>query len=235
LHHGGVKSEAHGPALASEFTALAGAWLATHRSWNTRTAYEADLAWFADWCAQTGRAPLRVTQADIEEHRADCEASGSSPASIRRRLAALVAMLMHAGLKLGEALEADVDDFSTPPPTLSIVRQGRPRRLELPASTAAAISAYTAGRDTGPLLLSDSPSRVPDRLTRWGADRILKRVTEQAGLAKTVSANTLRRYYAANAHANGTHIDEIRAHLGHDDRRTTRRLLVPEHPSPQQH
>src|SRR5437867_4161270 len=74
---------------ASQFTALAVAWLATHRSWNTRTAYEADLAWFAAWCAQTGRTPLRVTPADVEGYRADCEAAGSSAATVRRRLAAL--------------------------------------------------------------------------------------------------------------------------------------------------
>ena len=285
-----MRSEEKVPARAAEFTALAAAWLATHRSWNTRAAYEADLAWFAEWCAQTGRLPLRVTPTDIEQHRADCEASGSSSASVRRRLAALssffefstaaeqtaenpaanverpettdtsttaeldereanalvaaahdlgskavvlVTLLMDAGLKLGEALDADADDFTTPPPTLTTMRQGRPQLIALPPSTAAAINSYTSGRDSGPLLLGNSPTRTPGRLTHAGAHHILKRVTQHAGITKPVSANTLRRYYATNAYANGVHIDEIRAHLGHDDRRTTRRLLLPEHPHSQ--
>jgi site-specific recombinase XerD len=270
-------------ALATEFTALAAAWLATHRSWNTRAAYEADLAWFADWCAQTGRSPLLATQDDIEQHRADCATAGAGAATIRRRLAALssffayctdatgenpaanverpdaaattstagldadeagrldeaaealgpksallVSLLMDAGLKLGEAIDADTDDFSTPPPTLTIVRGGRPQAVPLPVKTAAAIASSLSGRTCGPLLLGNATSRAPRRLTRAGANHIVKRVAQHAGIIKPVSANTLRRFYATNAFAKGVHIDEIRSHLGHDDRRTTQRLLDPQ-------
>jgi integrase/recombinase XerD len=268
------------PALASAFTTVAAAWLATHRSWNTRAAYEADLAWFAEWCAQTGRSPLSATRDDIEQHRAQCVEAGAGPATIRRRLAALssffayctdapgenpaaeverpdaavttstagldedeaerldeaaqdlgpkaallVSLLMDAGLKLGEAVDADAEDFSAPPPALTIVRQGRPQTVRLPAKTAAAIAAVTAARDSGPLLLGKTTARAPGRITRAGANHIVKQVAQHAGITKSVSANTLRRFYATNAYARGVHIDEIRAHLGHDDRRTTQRLL----------
>jgi site-specific recombinase XerD len=269
-------------AVATEFTAVAAAWLATHRSWNTRAAYEADLAWFAEWCAQTGRSPLLATQDDIEQHRADCATAGAGPATIRRRLAALssffaysataeesggnpaanvqrpdaaaststagldeheaerlneaaqalgpktvllVSLLMDAGLKLGEAIDANADDFATPPPALTIMRGGRPQAVPVPASTAAAIVSSISGRRSGPLLLGNATTRSPGRLTRAGANHIVKRAAQHAGITKPVSANTLRRFYATNAHANGMHIDEIRARLGHDDRRTTQRLL----------
>ena len=90
------------PELASRFTALAAAWLATHRSWNTRAAYEADLAWFTAWCATNGRSPLRVTGADVERYLSHCGESGSSPATIRRRLAALTSFFDFAGSADGE-------------------------------------------------------------------------------------------------------------------------------------
>ena len=141
----------------------------------------------------------------------------------------LVTLLMDLGLKLGEVLDADAQDFATPPPTLITTRRDRPQPIALSRRTAAAIRSYLSGRESGPLLLGASPTRTPGRLSRAGANHVLNRVTHRAGITKPVSANTLRRYYATNAYANGMHIDDIRAHLGHDDRRTTRRLLPLNH------
>ena len=266
------------------FTELAGAWLYAHRSWNTRSAYEADLAWFAQWCRERGTAPLAATRTDVERVRDACESDGASPATVRRRLAALtsffdyaqdagatdanpaegvarpatapasptahlgdadagellgaaaelgpkhaalVGLLMLDGLKLGEALATDAADLSSPPPTLTLRRRGRSQTVELHATTAAALDAYLEGRDEGPLLLggrANEPSRLT-RLTRFGADHLLKRASARAGLETPVSANTLRRHFVSSAHRAGASLDEIRACLGHDDLRTTRRLL----------
>jgi site-specific recombinase XerD len=264
------------------FTGLAGAWLYAHRSWNTRVAYEADLAWFAAWCRAQGTAPLAATQGDVERVRDDCASAGASPATVRRRLAALtsffdyahdagaaganpaesverperppagapatalddvgaggllaaaaalgpkhealVCLLMLDGLKLGEALAADAGDLSAPPPTLTLRRLGRSQTVALHATTAAALDAYLNGRDTGPLLLGGR-AKEPSRLTRFGADHLLKRASARAGLVEPVSANTLRRRFVSSAHRAGATLEEIRACLGHDDPRTTRRLL----------
>src|SRR4051794_34672 len=81
---------------AATLTELAGAWLFTHRSWNTRAAYEADLAWFAAWCSRTGRSPLRPTRDDIERCCGDGEEEGVGAASTRRRLAALTSFFDYA-------------------------------------------------------------------------------------------------------------------------------------------
>ena len=270
---------------ATTLTDLAGAWLFTHRSWNTRAAYEADLAGFAAWCSRTGRSPLRVTRDEIERFCTDCEDEGAGAATTRRRLAALtsffdfavttgdaidnpaqevsrpensdggspaeleegearallgaaeelgpkaavlVALLLLDGLKLGEALGVDIDDLRVSPPSVTVRRHGRGQSIPLQAATATAIDGYAASRTSGPLLLGNGVGE-PARLTRSGAHHILKRAGAQAGITKTISANTLRRSYAANAHADGVSLDEIRANLGHFDRRTTRRLL-PENP-----
>jgi len=80
----------------ARLTELAEAWLLTHRSWNTRAAYEADLAWFAAWCAESGRLPLRVAQRDVEQCCADSQDEGDGAALTRRRLAALTSFFDHA-------------------------------------------------------------------------------------------------------------------------------------------
>jgi len=86
-----------------------------------------------------------------------------------------------------------------------------------------AIHAYTQGRVTGPLVTGNDAAGT--RLTRSGAHQILKRASANAGITKSVSANTLRRYYASSAFRDGTSVDDIRASLGVGERRTTRRLL----------
>ncbi len=257
------------------------AWLFTHRSWNTRIAYGADLSWFAAWCEQHGREPLDATQGDVEAYRSDVEAAGASPALTRRRLAALtsffryasngqdatnpaedverpaaepasttleltddeaealasaaaglgaktatlVSLFLRDGLKLGEALSADVDDFTTPPPTLTITRQARPHRLRLEATTGVAVAACVGDRVTGPLFVGTPRGDPSQRLTRSGADYLVKRAAANAGITKAVSANSLRRHYVKVAHDEGVALDEIRERLGHYDRRTTSRLL----------
>ncbi|MET0895416.1 MAG: tyrosine-type recombinase/integrase [Acidimicrobiia bacterium] len=264
----------------ARLTTLAGAWLLTHRSWNTRAAYEADLAWFAAWCDQSGRSPLRAAQADVEQFCADSQAQGDGAAVTRRRLSALTSFFDHAvaagdmtdnpaeqvqrpmqaaasppaeldqceaealleaaydlgpkaavlvtlllvdGLKLGEALAIDIDDLRADPSTVTVTRQGRRESLALHTTTAAAIATYTHGRLTGPLLAGNDAAAT--RLTRSGAHQILKRASTSAGITKSVSANTLRRYFASSAYRDGASVDDIRASLGVGERRTTRRLL----------
>ncbi len=265
-------------------TELAAAWLQTHRSWNTRAAYEADLAWFARWCSQSGCSPLRVAQGDVERCCADSEAQGDGAAVTRRRLAALtsffdhavtagdmadnpaeqverpiqaavsppveldeceaqalleaaadlgpkatvlVALLLVDGLKLGEALTIDIEDLGDDPSTVTVTRQSRRESLGLHGTTAAAIDTYAHGRSAGPLLAGNDAAG--SRLTRSGAHQILKRASTNAGITKSVSANTLRRYFASSAYRDGATVDQIRARLGVGERRTTRRLL-PQHP-----
>jgi site-specific recombinase XerD len=73
--------------------------------------------------------------------------------------------------------------------------------------------------------LSERRGCEPDRLTRFGLDYAIKQVVQEAGLARPVSGNTLRRRYVMAAHADGTDLDKIRHNTGHADRRTTRRYL----------
>ena len=143
----------------------------------------------------------------------------------------LVCLLLLDGLKVGEAVGADVDDLqrrgrST---TLALGRDdGHRHEVTLDSRTARALDRYLDGRRDGPLLLSDpSGDRPPRRLTRFGANYLVKRAAQGARLVKSVSANSLRRSFAAAALEAGVHVRAVQSRLGHADIRTTRRLSSP--------
>jgi integrase len=80
----------------------------------------------------------------------------------------------------------------------------------------------------GPLFVGPPRSRAdPIRLTRFGADHLLKQAAAAAGIKRPVSANVLRRTHVTAAQRAGVPIEEIRQHMGHRDVRTTRRYLTP--------
>jgi integrase/recombinase XerD len=158
---------------------------------------------------------------------ADAGALLDAADTLHPKAALLVRLLMLDGLKVGEAVGADAEDLSGRPPrmALRLERNGHAQVLPLQPDTASAVRAYLDGRRTGPLLLSDTFTRTPTRLTRFGADYLLKRVADIASLGTGVSANALRRRYVAAAHGRGTDLDDIRRRAGHVDERTTLRYL----------
>ncbi len=288
-------AEPPAPDRAASFEQLAALFSARQRSENTRRAYGADLDRFAHWCQAEGAEPLALGPDELVRYRAACEADGTSPATVARRLAALssfyalaveegsiegspladvvrpvavpsvtlqldavqasalvdasarlnpktallVDLLLLDGLKLGEALAADAADVHDTGggagALLSVARRGGRRvEIELHEPTVEAAQEYLQGRRDGPLLLSDraavgraagGDTDDAGRLTRFGADYLLKRASGEAGFAHPVSANVLRRSYVAMAHAAGDSVETIRHNLGHRDPRTTRRHL----------
>lgn len=197
--------------------------------------------------ARPATAPSGTGELDADE------AAALVAAGVRcsPKTALLVDLLLLDGVKLGEALAADAADVTIGPApdgagvtgsigstgstgsaaaTIMVSRRRGPAEVSLQGLTAEAAQEYLQGRRQGPLLLSDSASgrsgAPPARLTRFGADYLLKRASEEAGFDRPVSANVLRRSYVAMAHANGDSVEEIRDHLGHHDTRTTRRHLA---------
>jgi site-specific recombinase XerD len=140
---------------------------------------------------------------------------------------ALVRLLMLDGVKLGEALAANANDFErdTKRPALTIERGRRSDTVALHVSTARRLDAYLGRRRRGPLLCSETPGRESDRLTRFGADYVLKQVAQNANVDGRVSANTLRRRYVMASVDAGVDVEDIRDHFGHRDARTAERYL----------
>lgn len=145
------------------------------------------------------------------------------------RAALLVGLLLFDGVALGDVLAADAADVAVTAGVaqLALHRRRDQRAVALDPRTTSALNSYLDGRTTGPLLLGESPTRPPARLTRFGADYLLKQVSALAGVEPAISANTLRRSFITTAFTGGASIEAIRDRLGHADVRTTRRHLTP--------
>ena len=161
----------------------------------------------------------------------------ASAQQVGAKAAALVALLALDGLKLGETLAMNVGDASLDqgPSRVALTRRGDRTAVPISATTADMLAAYIGRRRSGPLFLGESP--VPHRggrtrLTRFGADFILKRVGAEAGIDKPVSAGLLRRSYIAEAHRAGHPMPEIRRQVRHRDVRESARFVRQEPPPP---
>ena len=99
---------------------------------------------------------------------------------------ALGSLLALNGLRISEALGADIEDldFERGHRTLKIVRKGGKHAIvPLAPRTSRALDLYIAERMTGPLFLGEKGGRMD----RYAADRTVKRLARRAGIAKRIS------------------------------------------------
>jgi integrase/recombinase XerD len=170
--------------------------------------------------ARTGPAPAGLAERDALALLEAAFADGP-------KVSVLVALLLLEGLKLTEALALDVEDLDGSGWSMraTVARRAEDVALTLDGRTADAIASYLRGRASGPLLLGDSPRQPGEvRLTRFGADFLLKRAGTRAGIGR-VSANTLRRTYITLSHRDGASVEDIARRVGHASPRDTRRFL----------
>jgi site-specific recombinase XerD len=102
------------------------------------------------------------------------------------RLHALVALLALDGVKLSEALSLDVTDIAASSRRVSahVIRSGARVPLVLHPEAGGAVRRCASGRTAGPLLVSEQRSAAggePRRLTRFGADHLIKRLAPHSG------------------------------------------------------
>jgi site-specific recombinase XerD len=152
-------------------------------------------------------------------------------ATVDVRTAVLVQLLLGEGLRLSEVLALDHDDVSGGPRAkrLRVRRHGRAIDLAVDRASSRSIDRLqrAATHDDGPLLTGPTRAGRSTRLTRFGADHLLKQAAAAARIERPVSANVLRRTHVTTAQRAGVHIEDIRQRMGHRDVRTTRRYLRP--------
>jgi site-specific recombinase XerD len=83
----------HGRDEGAAIDAVVDAWLAGHRSENTRAAYRRDVAHFRLWCDDDGCVVVAPTANAMKRYREACEKQGASAASVARRLSAVGSFL----------------------------------------------------------------------------------------------------------------------------------------------
>lgn len=148
-------------------------------------------------------------------------------AALDPRLDALVSLLVFDGLKLGEALALDVDDIRGRPPKLALTvrRKGESRRVDLAADSVRAVHRCAGRRRGQPLFTSGraAAESAPRRLTRFGADHLIRQLSVDAD--DRVTANALRRFHFTSSHAAGTDLERLRERAGLAHVRSLRRYL----------
>ena len=111
---------------------------------------------------------------------------------------ALISLLAMNGLRISEALGADIDDLDvdTGHRTLRVVRKGgKQTTIPLAPRTARALDLYIGERATGPIFLAAGGGRMD----RYAADRTVKRLARRAGITKPISPHSLRHSFITAA------------------------------------
>ena len=139
------------------------------------------------------------------------------------RSGALVALLVLCGLRISEALGADVRDYGHDGGhrVLAIVRKGGiAARVPLPPPVVRILDAHLDGRQAGPIFTAaDETSQYPYS----SAYEQIRRLCAAAGLPAGISPHSLRHSYATEALRLGAPLQDVQDALGHADPRTTRR------------
>jgi integrase len=135
---------------------------------------------------------------------------------------ALISLLALNGLRVSEAVGADIEALGVERGhrTLVITRKGgKVITIPLAPRTARAIDLAIGERVDGPIfLMSDG-----QRLDRYGAARVVRRVARRAGIAKLVGPHTLRHAFITAALDAGVPLRDVQEAASHADPRTTMR------------
>jgi site-specific recombinase XerD len=149
-------------------------------------------------------------------------------AALDPRLEALVALLVSDGLKVSEALALDIHDVKGKPPAMTIVvrRRGETRRVVLDKESTHAVRRCIGKRRSGPVFVNERTSKSddPSRLTRFGADHLIRQLRTDDATAP-VTANALRRFHITSRHHGGDGLEDVRDRAGLAAVRSVRRYV----------
>lgn len=139
-----------------------------------------------------------------------------------QRMAALLWLLTSAGLRITEALAADVDTLALVRGhrTITVVGKGRrTRTVAIPPDAWHRLEAYVDGRTAGPLFLTEARDR---RWHRADAYRAVRRLGGRAGIDR-LHPHVMRHTAATLALDAGESVDTVQDLLGHASPQTTMR------------
>ena len=135
---------------------------------------------------------------------------------------ALACLLGLNGLRVSEACNADVENLAIERGhrTLLVTRKGGKKAIiPLAPRTSRALDLAIGERSSGPILLGNDG----DRLDRYGAYRIVRRLAKKAGIAHRVHPHALRHAFITAALDAGVPLRDVQEAASHADPRTTMR------------
>jgi site-specific recombinase XerD len=135
---------------------------------------------------------------------------------------ALIALLALNGLRISEALGADVTDLDIERGhrTLRVLRKGGKRvTIPLAPRTAGTLDLYVGERTHGPIFVNANGQRMD----RAAVDRTVKRLARRAGITKRISPHSLFHSFITAALDAGVPLRDVQEAASHADPRTTMR------------
>jgi integrase/recombinase XerD len=180
-----------------------------------------------DLIAVSPAAHARRPRLDYESHATGLDRNEVGAMLVAAGLAsardhALISVLALNGLRVSEAIGADIEDLGLERGhgTLTIVRKGgKVVTIPLAPRTARAIDLAVGERCAGPIFVAAKGERID----RHAAGRIVRRVARRAGIAKRVGPHTLRHAFITAALDAGVPLRDVQEAASHADPRTTMR------------
>lgn len=133
---------------------------------------------------------------------------------------ALACLLLLNGLRISEALNADIEDLCEDRghQTITVTRKGGKRQtLPLSPPTFRAVYAYIGERKTGPIFVGvETP-----RMGRHAASRTVKRLAKRAGIKKDICNHSLRHSFITEALNDQVPLRDVQHSAGHASAQTT--------------
>jgi integrase/recombinase XerD len=142
---------------------------------------------------------------------------------------ALASLLALNGLRISEALGADIEDldFDRGHRTLRIVRKGGKHAVvPLAPRTSRAIDLNVGERTSGPVFLGATGGRMD----RCAADRTVKPLARRAGITKRISPQSLRHSFITAALDAGVSLRDVQEAASHADPGPRRASTGPANP-----
>ena len=155
---------------------------------------------------------------DRNEVGAVLVAAGLGPAAEH----ALISLLALNGLRVSEAIDADIDDLGVERGhrTVTVVRKGgKTVTVPLAPRTARAVDLAVGERAYGPIFVTTEGRR----LDRHGPARMVRRVARRAEVAKPIGPHTLRHAFITAALDAGVPLRDVQEAASHADPRPTMR------------
>lgn len=140
------------------------------------------------------------------------------------RMSALLWLLVECGLRISEALGADIATLEVVRGhrTITVLGKGRRRRtVVIPPSAWVRLEAYLGGRESGAIFLTEGAVGRWSRQDAWSAMRNLGR---RVGISRMHPHRT-RHTCATLMLESGAPLDRVATVLGHSDIQTTRRYV----------
>jgi site-specific recombinase XerD len=157
------------------------------------------------------------------------EAVHNGRRSLVKRDLAIVLLMLHAGLKVGELVNLQVADFelSEEEGAITVRRHdgGRKRVVVLSSQVCLALQAYLRVRLAPPMVEHLFLSQKGTPISARSVQRLIREYAAAAGLGE-VSASTLRRTYAQTVWEKTGDLSQVASALGHTRLKSTIRYIA---------